>query len=267
MENEANAAPPPTEPGDVLIIIPTYNEEENLEKLIAQIHSIVPSAHILVIDDNSPDGTGEIADRLAAADERVFAQHRKAKLGLGTAYVQGFKWALQKDYKYIFEMDCDFSHDPREIPNFLRAAQQYDIVIGSRFKDGRLSVVNWPLSRLILSMMAMVYTRMITGMKLWDPTTGFKCFNRRVLEAISLEGIHSGGYSFQIEMNFRAKRKKFTIGEIPIIFNDRREGQSKMNKRIVFEAIGVVWKLRFGALREDFVGLFRRRKPPVSGAK
>jgi len=267
MENEATEQAPLAKPGEVLIIIPTYKEAENLEKLIAQIHSLVPFVHILVIDDNSPDGTGDIADRLAAADERVFADHREGKLGLGTAYVRGFKWAIERDYSYIFEMDCDFSHDPHEIPNFLKAAREYDLVIGSRFKDGRISVVNWPLSRLILSMMAMIYTRVITGLRLWDPTTGFKCFNRRVLEAISLEGIHSGGYSFQIEMNFRARRKKFTIGEIPIIFNDRLEGTSKMNKKIVFEAIGVVWKLRFSALWEDFIGLFRRRKPPESGAK
>ncbi len=260
MQNETINTAPLVEPGEVLIIIPTYNEAENLEKLTAKIHSIVPFVHILVVDDNSPDGTGDIADRLAEADERIFADHREGKLGLGTAYVHGFKWAIGKDYKYIFEMDCDFSHDPHEIPNFLKAAREYDLVIGSRFKDGRLSVVNWPLSRLFLSMMAMVYTRMITGLKLWDPTTGYKCFNRRVLEAISLEGIHSGGYSFQIEMNFRARRKKFTIGEIPIIFNDRREGQSKMNKKIVFEAIGVVWKLRFGAMWEDIRGLFGAKK-------
>jgi len=260
MQDETINTIPLAELGEVLMIIPTYNEKENLEKLTAKIHSIVPFVHILIVDDNSPDGTGDIADRLAQADERIFADHREGKLGLGTAYVHGFKWALKKDYKYIFEMDCDFSHDPAEIPNFLKAAREYDLVIGSRFKDGRLSVVNWPLSRLVLSMMAMVYTRMITGLKLWDPTTGFKCFNRRVLEAISLEGIHSGGYSFQIEMNFRARRKKFTIGEIPIIFNDRREGQSKMNKKIVFEAIGVVWKLRFGAMWEDIKGLFGAKK-------
>jgi len=253
--------------GDVLIVIPTYNEAENLEKIVARVHAIMPSAHILIIDDNSPDGTGVIADRLAASDQRVFAQHRPGKLGLGTAYVQGFKWALGKDYLYIFEMDCDFSHDPAELPNFIKAAQKYDVVIGSRFKDGRLSVVNWPLSRLILSMMAMVYTRLITGMKMWDPTTGFKCFNRRVLAGISLEGIHSGGYSFQIEMNFRATRKKFTIGEIPIIFNDRREGQSKMSKRIVFEAIWVVWKIRFAALWEDIKAIFTPKKGPRNGAK
>jgi len=260
MQDETINTIPLAELGEVLMIIPTYNEKENLEKLTAKIHSIVPFVHILIVDDNSPDGTGDIADRLAQADERIFADHREGKLGLGTAYVHGFKWAVSKDYKYIFEMDCDFSHDPAEIPNFLKAAREYDLVIGSRFKDGRLSVVNWPLSRLVLSMMAMVYTRMITGLKLWDPTTGFKCFNRRVLEAISLEGIHSGGYSFQIEMNFRARRKKFTIGEIPIIFNDRREGQSKMNKKIVFEAIGVVWKLRFGAMWEDIKGLFGAKK-------
>ena len=246
--------------GDVLIIIPTYNEAENLEKLVAYIHTVMPPAHILIIDDNSPDGTGDIADRLAASDKRIFAQHRQRKLGLGTAYVQGFKWALERSYLYIFEMDCDFSHDPAELPNFITAARKYDVVIGSRFKDGRLSVVNWPLSRLVLSMMAMVYTRLITGMKMWDPTTGFKCFNRRVLAGISLEAIHSGGYSFQIEMNFRAARKKFTIGEIPIIFNDRREGQSKMSKRIVFEAIWVVWTIRFAAFWEDFRSLFSTKK-------
>jgi dolichol-phosphate mannosyltransferase len=267
MEHEKSESTPLANPGEALIIIPTYREAENLEKLCGMIHSIVPYVHILVIDDNSPDGTGEIADRLAAADERIFAQHREGKLGLGTAYVKGFKWAIERDYLYIFEMDCDFSHDPHEIPNFLKAAREYDLVIGSRFKDGRLSVVNWPLSRLILSMMAMVYTRMITGLKLWDPTTGFKCFNRRVLEAMSLEGIHSGGYSFQIEMNFKARRKKFTIGEIPIIFNDRTEGTSKMSKKIVFEAIGVVWKLRFGAIWEDFTNLFRLKQPDNTGAK
>ncbi len=267
MEDKRSESTPLASPGEVLIIIPTYREAENLEKLVAMVHTVAPYVHILIIDDNSPDGTGEIADRLAAADERIFAQHREGKLGLGTAYVKGFKWAIERDYLYIFEMDCDFSHDPNEIPNFLKAARDYDIVIGSRFKDGRLSVVNWPLSRLVLSMMAMVYTRMITGLKLWDPTTGFKCFNRRVLEAISLAGIHSGGYSFQIEMNFRAKRKGFSIGEIPIIFNDRSEGVSKMSKKIVFEAIGVVWKLRIGAIWEDFTRLFRGRRADKTGAK
>ena len=267
MDTKLPDSSPEVNAGDVLIIIPTYNEAENLEKIVARVHTVMPPAHIIIIDDNSPDGTGDIADRLAASDQRILAQHRQGKLGLGTAYAQGFKWALEKNYLYIFEMDCDFSHDPAELPNFIKAAQKYDVVIGSRFKDGRLSVVNWPLSRLILSMMAMVYTRIITGMKMWDPTTGFKCFNRRVLEGISLEGIHSGGYSFQIEMNFRATRKKFTIGEIPIIFNDRREGRSKMSKRIVFEALWVVWKIRFAAIWEDIKAFFNPKKGARDGAK
>ncbi len=231
----------------MLVIVPTYNEAENLERLSAEILSQDPRIGILVVDDNSPDGTGVIADRLAAANERIHVLHREGKLGLGTAYVAGFRWAIEKKMDFVCEMDADFSHDPAVLRDFLQAIPEADLVIGSRYITG-VNVVNWPLSRLLLSYGASLYTRIITGMPVKDPTGGFKCFRRSTLEALDLDGIHSGGYSFQIEVNFKVWRKGLRIREIPIIFVDRAEGTSKMSRAIVREAIWMVWKLKAMAL-------------------
>ena len=206
-----------------------------------------PENAVLIVDDNSPDGTGEIADRLASVERRVHVLHRPGKGGLGKAYLAGFRWALERDYELVFEMDADFSHDPRFLSDFLRAVENADLVIGSRYKTG-VNVINWPISRLLLSLFANQYARWITGMPIMDSTGGFKCFRRRALEAIDFERVRSNGYSFQIEMSYRAWRKGFRLVEIPIVFTDRVEGQSKMNKRIVREAIWMVWWLRLKAL-------------------
>lgn len=226
-----------------LIIIPTYNEAENIEKIIEEIFKLNLDIDILVVDDNSPDGTSKIVEDITGRDHKVSLIKRKAKMGLGTAYVAGFKYAIQKRYDYIFEMDADFSHDPKEIPNFLEKIREYDLVIGSRYIKG-VNIVNWPLRRLILSYGANIYTRLITGLPVKDSTGGYKCFRRKVLESINLDKIHSGGYAFQIEMNYKAWKKGFKITEIPIIFIDRTEGRSKMSRKIVREAIWMVWKLR-----------------------
>jgi dolichol-phosphate mannosyltransferase len=230
-----------------LVVVPTYNEAVNLPVIVPQILEQDPRIDVLVVDDNSPDGTGELADQLAAADPRVHVLHRPGKGGLGKAYLSGFRWALERDYELIFEMDADFSHDPKFLPEFLRAAENADLVIGSRYKTG-VNVINWPISRLLLSLGANQYARGITGLPVLDSTGGFKCFRRRVLEAIDFERVRSNGYSFQIEMSFRAWKKGFRLVEIPIVFTDRVEGQSKMNKRIVREAIWMVWWLRLKAL-------------------
>lgn len=230
-----------------LIIVPTYNEIENIEKLIKQINKIDPSADILIVDDNSPDGTGEQVIKLTDEFRNLFLIQREGKFGLGTAYVAGFKYALQRGYEFIFQMDADFSHDPHEIPNFLEAINRADLVIGSRYIKG-VNVVNWPLSRLLLSIFANKYTRIVTGLPLHDSTGGYKCFRREVLEAINLEEIRSGGYSFQIEMNFKAWKLGFQLKEIPIIFIDRAVGKSKMSKQIIREAVWMVWKLKFKSL-------------------
>ena len=206
------------------------------------IHRIEPAAHVLFVDDNSPDGTGRIIDEMVAADDRIRVLHRTGKQGLGRAYVAGFKWALERDYEFVFEMDCDFSHDPKEIPHFLVAAQAADLVLGSRYVGG-IRIINWPLSRLILSKGAATYVRWITGLPVTDPTGGFKCFRRCVLEAIDLDGITANGYSFQIEMTHTAWMKGFRIAEVPITFEDRHSGYSKMNSSIVREALWMVWKL------------------------
>jgi dolichol-phosphate mannosyltransferase len=231
----------------ILIIIPTYNEIENIERIIREIRKIQSSIHILVVDDNSPDGTGQKIKKLKKSLENLFLIQREGKLGLGTAYVAGFRFAIKNGYKYIFEMDADSSHDPNEIPNFLSAIGEADLVIGSRYIRG-VNVVNWPLRRLILSYAANRYTRIITGMPVCDATSGFKCFKREVLEAINLDKIRSGGYSFQIEMNFKAWRKGFQLKEIPIIFIDRAIGKSKMSKKIVREAAWMVWKLKIKSI-------------------
>jgi dolichol-phosphate mannosyltransferase len=227
-----------------LVLIPTYNEAVNLPKLVPQVLSQDGRLEVLVIDDNSPDGTGGIADALAAADARVHVLHRPSKQGLGKAYLAGFRWAIDHAYDYVFEMDADFSHDPGHLPEFLRAVTNADLVLGSRYLQGRVTIVNWPIGRLLLSYFANVYARWVTGLRIWDLTGGFKCFRRRVLETIDLSEVESNGYAFQIEMSVRAWRKGFRITEVPIVFVDRHEGQSKMNRTIVREAIWMVPRLR-----------------------
>jgi dolichol-phosphate mannosyltransferase len=233
---------------ETLIIVPTYNERENIERLIGSLLTLPAEVHVLVVDDNSPDGTGTFVDALAAREARVHALHRPGKLGLGGAYIAGFNWALaHTDAQHIFEMDADFSHDPRAIPRFLELIREADLVVGSRYVKG-VTVINWPLSRLFLSVGANVYTRLVTGMPLHDATGGFKCFRRAVLEALPLDRIKSDGYSFQIEMNFHVWKRGFRIIEMPIIFTDRLVGQSKMSRRIVWEAAFMVWKLRVASI-------------------
>lgn len=231
-----------------LVIIPTYNEAKNLPQIVPLILKQDPRIDVLVVDDNSPDGTGRLADELAERDPRVHVMHREGKKGLGTAYRAGFRWALERDYEYVFEMDADLSHDPKHLPEFLHAAEEADLVLGSRYLDGRVTVVNWPITRLMLSYAANVYARLITGLRVCDATGGFKCFRRRVLEAIDLDAVRSNGYSFQIEMSLRAARKGFRIKEIRIVFVDRSEGHSKMSGAIIREAVWMVWRLRLQVL-------------------
>jgi len=232
----------------ILIVVPTYNERENITALIDLIFEVYAGAEVLVVDDNSPDGTGDIVAGLAERDKRLHLLRRAGKLGLGTAYVAGFRYALEHEYDVVFEMDADFSHDAHEIPNFLNALQNADVVIGSRYSTNTTSVVNWPLKRLVLSYSANIYTRILTGMPMHDATGGFNCFKTSVLRSIALDDIHSNGYAFQIEIKFRAWRKKFRLKEIPIVFVDRRNGVSKMSKRIVFEAAWMVILLKFKAI-------------------
>lgn len=226
-----------------LVIIPTYNEMENARAITAAVFQACPDLHVLFVDDNSPDGTGAIVNEMAVSDSRIHTLHQQDKRGLGRAYIAGFKWALERDYTHIFEMDADFSHNPSEIPKFLSAAGNADLVLGSRYLNG-IRIINWPLSRLILSQGAGTYVRMVTGMPFSDPTGGYKCFRREVLEAIDLERIKSNGYSFQIEMTYMAWKLGFRILEVPIIFEDRRSGHSKMNASIFREALWMVMKLR-----------------------
>jgi len=226
-----------------LVVIPTYNERENLTELLRQIFAQGLSLEVLIIDDNSPDGTGAVADELNRVDSRVHVMHRATKMGLGSAYVAGFRYALERDYDAVFEMDADFSHNPESLPVFLRELENADLVVGSRYLHG-VTVVNWPLKRLVLSYGANVYSRVITGIPIKDLTGGFKCFRRLVLESVDLSRVRSDGYGFQIEMNYKAWRKGFRIREIPILFVDRRAGESKMNQRIVWEAAWMVWRLR-----------------------
>lgn len=234
-----------------LVIIPTYNERENLPRIVPLVLHKDPRIDVLVVDDGSPDGTGDLADELAAADPRVNVMHREGKLGLGTAYLAGFRWGLERGYDYLFEMDADFSHDPDHLPLFLEAIESFDVVLGSRYLHGRVTVVNWPIGRLLLSYFANVYARWVTGVPVADLTGGFKCFRREVLEAIPLEKVESNGYAFQIEMSFRAWRLDFRLGEIPIMFVDRDIGESKMSRAIVREAVWRVWRLRMlGLLRK-----------------
>ena len=230
-----------------LVCIPTYNEVLTLPQIVPAVLRADPRFEVLVIDDGSPDGTGELANRMGREDPRVHCLHRTTKEGLGKAYLAGFRWALERDYSLVFEMDADFSHDPKFLADFLVAIEQADLVVGSRYKTG-VNVINWPMPRLLLSYGANLYARWITGLPLTDSTGGFKCFRREVLEALNLSRVASNGYAFQIEMSFRTWKKGFRLTEIPIVFVDRVEGHSKMNKKIVREAIWMVWWLRFRAL-------------------
>ncbi|MEP7028043.1 MAG: polyprenol monophosphomannose synthase [Candidatus Eisenbacteria bacterium] len=226
-----------------LVIIPTYNERDNIGTLLDRLLALPHGLEVLVVDDNSPDGTGELVAERLKTDARIHLLSRPGKLGLGSAYVAGFRYALGNGAQYVFEMDADFSHDPAAIGDFLVAVEKADVVLGSRYLDG-VTVVHWPLSRLILSYSANVYTRLITGLPVRDATGGFKCFRRRALEAVNLDQVRSDGYAFQIEMSYKCWRKGFKIMEIPITFVDRRAGVSKMNNRIVWEAAWMVWRLR-----------------------
>jgi dolichol-phosphate mannosyltransferase len=226
-----------------LVIIPTYNERENVEPLLTRIFAEQLPLEVLIVDDNSPDGTGAIADQMAARDPRVHVLHRPGKAGLGSAYVAGFRHALARDYDAVLEMDADFSHSPDSLREFLHEIETADVVLGSRYLYG-VTVVNWPLSRLVLSYLANVYSRVITGMRVKDLTGGYKCYRRAVLEAIDWDRVRSDGYAFQIEITFKAYRKGFRIKEIPILFVDRHAGESKMSRKIVWEAVWMVWRLR-----------------------
>jgi dolichol-phosphate mannosyltransferase len=227
-----------------LVIIPTYNEKNNIERVLDALVGLnIENLDILIIDDNSPDGTADIVKKYMAQNSIVTLIERPGKQGLGTAYIAGFLYALDKDYDLIFEMDADFSHDPKEIPNFIKAMEEADLVVGSRYLTG-VNVINWPLMRLFISVMASKYTRIITGLPIRDCTSGFKCFHRRILENIPLNKISSSGYSFQIEMNFKAWKRGYKIKEIPIIFYDRTVDSSKMSKKIMMEAVFIVWKLK-----------------------
>jgi len=236
-----------TDKGKALIIFPTYNERENIEGIIGAVLEGDPRIEVLVVDDDSPDGTGEIVAKLAKVNKRVHLIHRERKGGLGSAYIEGFGYALRNGYDYIFEMDADFSHDPKYIPDFLEKIKECDLVVGSRYIRG-VNVINWPMKRLLLSYYANIYTRIVTGLPLKDATGGFKCYRREVLEGIDIGGVKSDGYSFQIEMSYKAWKKGYRICEIPIVFVDRQAGESKMSKKIVREAIWMVWRLRLSSL-------------------
>ena len=226
-----------------LVIIPTYNEAQNAERIITEVLGQSEIVEMLIVDDNSPDGTAGIVKTMMQTNPRIHILERERKMGLGTAYVAGFKYAIAHGFDFIFEMDADFSHNPKEIPIMLGKMDECDVLIGSRYIKG-VNVVNWPMKRLILSYSANIYTRIITGMPVHDATAGFKCYKRKVLETINIDGLRSNGYAFQIETNFLAWKKGFTIMEMPIVFVDRRVGVSKMNKKIVYEAAFMVWKLK-----------------------
>jgi dolichol-phosphate mannosyltransferase len=227
-----------------LVVIPTYNERANIERIVPLVLAQDPGLEVLVVDDNSPDGTGGLVDAMREREPRLHVLHRGQKSGLGSAYIDGFRWALERtNARFVFEMDADFSHDPASIPSFLDAIQAADLVVGSRYVNG-ITVINWPLSRLILSVGANHYASFVTGLPLKDCTGGFKCFRRETLQKLPLDRVHSDGYGFQIELNFHAWRLGMRIKEIPIIFTDRVIGESKMSKRIIWEAAWMVWRLR-----------------------
>ncbi len=241
----------------IVVIVPTYNERDNLPVLVQRLMGLPIEVDLLIVDGNSPDGTGQLADELALQQPRLKVLHEKEKKGLGRAYCEAFKWALQHDYEFIMEMDGDFSHNPDDIPRFVEAAANADLVLGSRYRDG-IRVINWPLRRLMLSMAAAKYVQIITGMQITDPTGGFKCFRRNALQSIDLDAVRSDGYSFQIELTHKLWRKGMRIVEVPIVFKDRFQGSSKMSSRIVREALWMVWSLWFQN------GLRRKpRKPPL----
>lgn len=248
---------------DTLVVIPTYNEKENVRQITAAVLQHAPWADVLVVDDNSPDGTGAIADELAAREPRIHVLHRAGKEGLGRAYLAGFAWALDRSYEFIMEMDADFSHSPTALPSFREASRSADLVLGTRYRGG-IRVVNWPLKRLLLSYGAAMYVRIITGMPVSDPTGGFKCFRRAVLEDLDLPRIKSNGYSFQIEMSYETWMRGFRIGEVPITFEDRTQGTSKMSANIVQEALSMVWKL---AIRRGFKRTPARTHPRSIAAR
>ena len=226
-----------------LIIIPTFNEIDNIEKMISTLFSLYPTLSLLIIEDGSPDGTADVVKRLMKTHTNLHIIERIGKLGLGTAYITGFKWALERNYQYVFEMDCDFSHDPNQIPDLLAAALDHDLVIGSRYIDG-IRIINWPFRRLLLSYCASIYTRFITGIPVCDTTGGFKCFKRSALATLDFNRIISNGYSFQLELNYKIWAKGLKIKEVPIIFYERRDGQSKMGGGIIIEALFAVFRLR-----------------------
>jgi dolichol-phosphate mannosyltransferase len=233
---------------ETLIIIPTYNERDNIAEMLGRLLALPCGLEVLVVDDRSPDGTADIVREWTAREPRVHLLERPGKLGLGSAYRDGFRFALERGAQYVFEMDADFSHDPAAIPRFLEAIHDVDVVLGSRYLDGKVTVVNWPLSRLFLSYGANLYSRLVTGLPVHDATGGFKCFRRRALEAVRLDRVASDGYAFQIEMSFKCWKKGMRIREIPIVFTDRRAGVSKMSRRIIWEAVGMVWRLRLLSL-------------------
>ena len=232
---------------DILVIIPTYNERQTIGVIIPDILKAIPGSHVLVVDDGSPDGTSQFIKETFGALGKVFVLDRRKKEGLGRAYIAGFKWALERRYQYVFEMDADYSHDPKSLPDFLKAIETNDLVIGSRYISG-VNVINWPMSRLLLSWFANLFARVVTGINVRDCTSGFKCFRRGVLEGLDLANIASSGYSFQIEVNYMAWKKGFRITEVPIVFTDRRRGASKMSGGIIREAfLLVIWKLFFAS--------------------
>ncbi len=247
--SSVRAAGPPGATRRGLVIVPTYNECQNIARLVPQILAQDPGLDVLVVDDGSPDGTAQAVRDAAVFGQRLFLLERPRKMGLGSAYIAGFQWAIGAGYPLVFEMDADFSHSPESLPEFLHASDKLDVVLGSRYLNG-VTVVNWPLRRLVLSVGANVYARVVTGLPVKDCTGGFKCFLRRVLVALPLERIRSDGYSFQIEVNWYCWKLGFRLGEIPILFVDRHIGVSKMNRRIIWEAVWLVWKLRFTRARK-----------------
>lgn len=231
-----------------LIIIPTFNEIDNIERMITTLFGLYPQVSILIIEDGSPDGTADVVKRLQQSHpQKLHIIERKGKLGLGTAYITGFKFALEKGFEYVFEMDCDFSHDPAQVSDLLQAAQENDLVIGSRYIDG-IRIINWPFRRLLLSYLASIYTRLVTGIPVFDTTGGFKCFRRKALEKLNLDNIISKGYIFQLELNYKVWLSGLKVKEVPIIFYERRDGESKMAGGIIFEALFAVVRLRVKAL-------------------